>query len=301
MPQNSFDVFEIVPPQTGSSESSRVQIPGEPLPRPSLRERIKQVRARTRSFLPILLGMFIAFAAMFAYDLVRPATPRLTEEKVNELVASAMASATPPPARGSLVYDQIAPALVRVEAQLTAGDDKRAFGTGVVVDDMGAILSSFHIVKGALKIEVVFYEGTRSEASVVAKDEAQDIVVLRARTPPDLLIPAVLGNPGALRVGDDVYAVGNPFGIRNSMSACVVSGLNRNFKSPKTGSTLSNLIQFDAAANPGNSGGPLLNRDGEVVGIVTALYNPTEQEVFVGIAFAVPLDSAGGAMGSPPW
>ena len=301
MPQNSFDVFEIVPPQTGSSESSRVQIPGEPLPRPSLRERIKQVRARTRSFLPILLGMFIAFAAMFAYDLVRPATPRLTEEKVNELVASAMASATPPPARGSLVYDQIAPALVRVEAQLTAGDDKRAFGTGVVVDDMGAILSSFHIVKGALKIEVVFYEGTRSEASVVAKDEAQDIVVLRARTPPDLLIPAVLGNPGALRVGDDVYAVGNPFGIRNSMSAGVVSGLNRNFKSPKTGSTLSNLIQFDAAANPGNSGGPLLNRDGEVVGIVTALYNPTEQEVFVGIAFAVPLDSAGGAMGSPPW
>ncbi len=301
MPQNSFDVFEIVPPQTGSSESSRAQIPGEPLPRPSLRERIKQVRARTRSFLPILLGMFIAFAAMFAYDLVRPATPRLTEEKVNELVASAMASATPPPARGSLVYDQIAPALVRVEAQLTAGDDKRAFGTGVVVDDMGAILSSFHIVKGALKIEVVFYEGTRSEASVVAKDEAQDIVVLRARTPPDLLIPAVLGNPGALRVGDDVYAVGNPFGIRNSMSAGVVSGLNRNFKSPKTGSTLSNLIQFDAAANPGNSGGPLLNRDGEVVGIVTALYNPTEQEVFVGIAFAVPLDSAGGAMGSPPW
>jgi len=98
-----------------------------------------------------------------------------------------------------------------------------------------------------------------------------------------------------------VFVVGNPFGIRNSLSAGVVSGLNRNFKSPKTGATLSNLIQFDAAANPGNSGGPLLNRDGEVVGIVTALYNPTDQEVFVGIAFAVPIDAAGGAMGSPPW
>ena len=98
-----------------------------------------------------------------------------------------------------------------------------------------------------------------------------------------------------------MFAAGNPFGIRNSFSAGVVSGLNRNFKSPKSGATLSNLIQFDAAANPGNSGGPLLNRDGEVVGIVTALYNPTDQEVFIGIAFAVPIDAAGGAMGSPPW
>lgn len=304
MSGNSFEIFDQTPEhKPGVPDLPPQQLAGAQLPSSArtMRVRIKQILARTRSFLPILLGMFIAFAAMFAYDFTRPTTARLTEQRVNELVASAMASATPPPSRGSLAYEQIAPALVRVEAQQTVGDDKRALGTGVVIDDSGAILSSYHIVKGALKIEVVFYEGTRSDASIVAKDEEQDMVVLRARTPPALLIPAVLGNPGSLRVGDDVYAVGNPFGIRNSMSAGVVSGLNRNFKSPKTGSTLSNLIQFDAAANPGNSGGPLMNRDGEVVGIVTALYNPTDQEVFVGIAFAVPIDSAGGAMGSPPW
>jgi S1-C subfamily serine protease len=268
---------------------------------PPLRERIKQLRARARPFIPLVTGMLIAFAAMFIYDFATPAGPRMSDQRVNELVAMAMASATPPPSFASRAYEMIAPSLVRVEAQLTAGDDKRAFGTGVVVDEGGAILSSLHIVNRAFKIEVVFYEGTRSDASIIAKSEEQDIVVLRARTPPQPLIPAILGSPGALRVGDEVFAAGNPFGIRNSFSAGVVSGLNRNFKSPKSGATLSNLIQFDAAANPGNSGGPLLNRDGEVVGIVTALYNPTDQEVFIGIAFAVPIDAAGGAMGSPPW
>ncbi|MBI5302212.1 MAG: trypsin-like peptidase domain-containing protein [Chloroflexi bacterium] len=306
MPPNSFDPFEKkLVSKPGVPEPLLRSMPGSKPPGPSritrLRERAKQMRARARSFLPLLLGMFIAFGAMFAYDFARPATPRLTEQKIGELVASAMASATPPPSRGSLAYEQIAPSLVRIEAQLTAGDDKRAFGTGVVVDEGGAILSSYHIVKGAIKIEVVFYDGTRSDATVIAKVEEQDTVVLRARTPPAFLIPAVLGNPGSLRVGDEAFVVGNPFGIRNSMSAGVISGLNRNFKSPKTGATLSNLIQFDAAANPGNSGGPLMNSYGEVVGIVTALYNPTDQEVFVGIAFAVPIDAAGGAMGSPPW
>ncbi|CAG0941113.1 Putative serine protease HhoA [Anaerolineae bacterium] len=304
-----------VSPPLGKPSGKKSDIP-EPLSRklpgkqpsgPSritrLRERVKrlQLRTRARSFIPVLAGMAIALVALFIYDTVSVRTPRLTENRVNELVASAMASATPPPSFASRAYDNVALALVRVEAQMTAGDDKRAYGTGVVIDETGMILSSLHIVDKALKIEVVFYEGTRTDASVVAKDAEQDIVVLRPRNPPFPIIPAVLGSPGALHVGDDVYAVGNPFGIRNSMSAGVVSGLNRNFKSPKTNTTLSNLIQFDAAVNPGNSGGPLLNRDGEVVGIVTALYNPTDQEVFVGIGFAVPINAAGGALGSPPW
>ena len=104
-----------------------------------------------------------------------------------------------------------------------------------------------------------------------------------------------------MRVGEKVLAVGNPFGISNSLTAGVVSGLNRTFASPKTGEKLTNLIQFDAAVNPGNSGGPLLNRDGEVVGIVAALLNPTEQDFFIGIGFAISIDTAGGALGSPPY
>ena len=111
----------------------------------------------------------------------------------------------------------------------------------------------------------------------------------------------MLAGSRGLRVGDDVVAVGNPFGITNSVSAGVVSGLGRNFKSPKAGISLRNVIQFDAAVNPGNSGGPLVNRDGEVVGVVSALLNPTDQDVFIGIGFAVTMEAAGGAMGSPPY
>ena len=106
---------------------------------------------------------------------------------------------------------------------------------------------------------------------------------------------------GILQVGDEVFAVGHPFGIVNSLTAGVVSGLGRTFKTAKTSQTLKNLIQFDAAINPGNSGGPLLNRNGEVVGVVTGLLNPTEQEVFIGIGFAVPIETAAAAAGSPPY
>jgi S1-C subfamily serine protease len=104
-----------------------------------------------------------------------------------------------------------------------------------------------------------------------------------------------------LALGDDVMAVGFPFGIGPSVSAGVVSGLRREYRSPEGKRVLTNLIQFDAAANPGNSGGPLVTAEGEVVGIVTGLLNPTEQRVFIGIGFAVPIESAAGAVGLSPF
>ena len=105
-----------------------------------------------------------------------------------------------------------------------------------------------------------------------------------------------------LAPGDHVFAVGFPFGIGPSVSAGIVSGLNRNFMSPEGKRMLSNLIQFDAAANPGNSGGPLVTAEGEVVGIVTAILNPNEnQRTFVGIGFAVPIENAASAVGMPPF
>ena len=105
----------------------------------------------------------------------------------------------------------------------------------------------------------------------------------------------------ALRPGDHVIAVGHPFGIGPSVSYGVVSGLKREFRSPEGTKTLTNLIQFDAAANPGNSGGPLVTMDGQVVGIVTAIYNPNGQRSFVGIGFAVPIENAASAAGMPPF
>jgi S1-C subfamily serine protease len=113
-------------------------------------------------------------------------------------------------------------------------------------------------------------------------------------------VPATLGNPGAMRVGDEAYAVGHPFGLYGSMSAGVISGLSRSFQPPDSNHQLQGLIQIDAAVNPGNSGGPLLNRDGQVIGIIVGLVNPTKEDVFIGIGLAVPIDVAGGALGSPP-
>ena len=144
-----------------------------------------------------------------------------------------------------------------------------------------------------------FADGTESRAFVVVEEPENDIAVLVPADLPAVFLPATLGSIGALRVGDEVFAVGNPLGLAGSMSAGVISGFERTF-TPKDGDvTIEGLIQFDAAVNPGNSGGPLLNRLGQVVGIVTGLVNPTDQEVFIGIGFAVPIDVAAGAAGGP--
>jgi S1-C subfamily serine protease len=128
-----------------------------------------------------------------------------------------------------------------------------------------------------------------------------DLAVLQAKTLPDDLVPATLRTTQGLAPGEEVVAVGFPFGIGPSASAGVISGLGREFRSPQGKRLLTNLIQFDAAANPGNSGGPLVTLDGEVVGIVTGILNPTEQRVFVGIGFAVPIESAATAVGLSPF
>jgi S1-C subfamily serine protease len=176
-----------------------------------------------------------------------------------------------------------------------------AVGTGVVIVDSGIILTALHVVTDAETVLVVFADGAESPAAVVARQPENDLAVLQAMVIPDDLIPATMAGSGTLQVGDEVAAVGHPFGVPNSLSAGVVSGLGRTYTSPDTGIPMSGLIQFDAAVNPGNSGGPLINRDGEVVGIVTALLNPTEREFFVGIGLAVTIETAGGLAGEPVW
>ena len=175
-------------------------------------------------------------------------------------------------------------------------------GTGVViVDTKGIILTNLHVVLGASKIKVVFFDGLESEATVIGVQPENDLAVLKASNLPDDLKAAVLRSTQDLAPGDEVVAAGFPFGIGPSASAGIISGLKREYRSPEGKRLLTNLIQFDAAANPGNSGGPLVTMDGEVVGIVTAILNPTDQRVFVGIGFAVPIENAASAVGMSPF
>ena len=175
-------------------------------------------------------------------------------------------------------------------------------GSGVVIDDKGDILTNLHVIHSTDRWVVTFFDGSKSEASVVNVQPENDLAVIRTKSQPDDLKPATLASTAGLYPGDTVVAVGFPFGIGPSVSSGVVAGLKREFDDPtdKDKPTLTNLIQFTAAVNPGNSGGPLVNRDGEVVGIVTAIYNPTGQRVFAGMAFAVPIENAAKAVGNNP-
>src|SRR5262249_40042132 len=147
----------------------------------------------------------------------------------------------------------------------------------------GQIMTANHVVDGATSIEVVFADGTHTSATVVSSSPDTDIAVLAPAQLPSVVVPAVLD--GGVRIGDDAYSVGNPLGLADTLTAGVVSGLDRSIGREDGGGELTGLIQFDAAVNPGSSGGPLLNRQGQVVGIVTALANPTGQRFFVGIGF----------------
>jgi S1-C subfamily serine protease len=273
----------------------------------SVRDRFRaqwaHLRERARKTLPFLSGVLAALLALFLYNAFVPGAKPLTQTEVNAAISSALASATPRPAFSTYVYQVIQPSLVWIEAEGvdSNGDSNRGLGTGVIIDAFGNILTSLHVVDGAPSIKLTFADGTQSAAVIAEAQPERDIAVLQAETLPPQFLPATIGNAGALQVGDEAYVVGNPFGLYSSMSAGVISGFNRTFQPPGTGQAIEGLIQVDAAVNPGNSGGPLLNRYGHVVGIVTGIINPTDESFFVGIGFAVPFDAAAGGGGSPPY
>jgi S1-C subfamily serine protease len=237
------------------------------------------------------------------------AKPPLTIEQIDAAIRQSIED-KPLIAPESRAYDAIIPSVVRVVGLMTEGDDgsdskengtvERGVGTGVVIIDNGTILTNLHVVVGAKRLRVTFFDGHESEATMVGAQPENDLAVLRAKSIPDDLQAATMRSTGDLLPGDEVVAVGFPFGIGPSASGGIVSGLKRSFRAPE-GERLTNLIQFDAAANPGNSGGPLVTMDGSVVGIVTAILNPGDQGTFIGIGFAVPIENAAAAAGMPPF
>lgn len=277
----------------------------------------------------MLLGAMAAWAAMrWAPPLSKP----LTQKDIDRAVLHTLQN-NDLPAPGAKAYaavagsvvrvvgysDKVAPSVALGKPKLGAKpgakperkaedaeeeedeDERRGVGTGVVIIDNGTILTNLHVVYGAKRIEVTFADGLTAEADITGLQPENDLAVLRAKRIPDDLKAATLRSTGDLMPGDRVTAVGHPFGLATSVSHGVVSGLKREFRSPEGRRILTNLIQFDAAANPGNSGGPLVTDDGAVVGIVTAIYNPTAERFFVGIGFAVPIENAAQAAGMPPF
>jgi serine protease DegQ len=265
----------------------------------------------------------LGLALVLAWGAGRPPAPELTQDDIDAAVLYALDHLSLP-SRSARAAESVRESVVRVRGfrEEPAGDDEiegasedapedppedplrpdeGSVGSGVVIVDSGMILTNLHVVVGAGRITVTFFDGYESEAELVAAQPENDLAVIRALSIPDDLPAATLGSAGRLRPGDEVVAVGFPFGIGPSVSAGVVSGLDREIRSPEGRRLLRGLIQFDAAVNPGNSGGPLVTMDGEVVGVVTAILNPSEARTFIGIGFAATMESASAAVGVAPF
>lgn len=269
------------------------------------RARFKGFYQRRQRWFGVLGTAVIAALVFAAYQAFVPGARNYTQHDIDLAVRSTLEHIPEPPNHASRAYATIRPSVVRVN-QLEKEKDSdelevKGVGTGVIIDEKGTILTNLHVVAGADKVGVEYVDGTKSDAEVISVQPENDLAVLKPATIPDDIVPATLKSTAKLRPGDEVIAVGNPFGIGVSVSDGIISGLRRNYQSADGKSNLTNLIQFDAAANPGNSGGPLVTADGEVVGIVTAILNPTSQRVFIGIGFAVPIENAAAAAGLSPF
>jgi putative serine protease PepD len=161
-------------------------------------------------------------------------------------------------------------------------------GSGVIVNRSGHIVTSYHVVQGSSHLEVTLADGSRWQASVVGTSPRTDLAVIKIEAPPKQLKPLQLGSSASLRVGQKVLAVGNPFGLGQTLTTGTISSLGRDVRISQD-VVIEKVIQADAAINPGNSGGPLINSDGEVIGINTAIFSPTGTSV--GIGFAIPVDT----------
>jgi len=252
----------------------------------------------------VVLGALLGGIVIWSFDSGSKAPVALDRANVESIVMETLATKSIP-SRVTQVANQAIASMVSIRTldseppsdNLISSKGK---GAGFVIKDDGTILTNHHVIAGSDRIVVTFADGLESPAALISSQPERDLAVLQPARIPDDLEPVTLAASGQLDLGDLVVAIGFPFGVGPSVSAGVVSGLNRTF--PLSGrQDLEGLIQFDAAVNPGSSGGPLLNQDGEVVGVVTAILNPSPSGTFAGVGYAITMDSAANAAGIPPF
>jgi len=221
------------------------------------------------------------------------ATTSRTPTAVNSNNSNGQASVNTACLAANDVYQQALPSVVEITSTASSRfGESEGQGSGIIIDEQGSILTNNHVVSGADTLEVTLADGSVLPATVVGTDPGNDLAVVHIDPPTGGLTAARLGDSDKLLVGDPVFALGNPFGLENTFTEGIVSAVGRTYSSGSGTRDLRNMIQTDAAVNPGNSGGPLLDCHGEVVGINTLLENPTGQSVNVGIAFAVSINTA---------
>ena len=218
-------------------------------------------------------------------------------------VASAAASAAPgegaardftPDERTNIaVYDAVNRSVVNINTKTTVPTGlfllevpSEGAGSGIVLDKQGHVLTNFHVIENAKEIQVLLFDGSSHQATLVGFDPATDVAVIKVAAPVDVLVPVNFGTSNDLRVGQRVFAIGNPFGLERTLTTGIISSLNRSLPT-RTGRTIKSIIQTDAAINPGNSGGPLLDSSSRLIGMNTAIASRTGQSA--GVGFAIPV------------
>lgn len=270
--------------------------PRPPLPpRPAWRALIARLRERIHGLGPVAAGALTALAVVGLSGVLAPRPVQLTRAEVDKAVQDALASATPKPNVPVAAYQGIKESVVLVKTRGRGEAAALARGSGFLLDSGGTIVTSLHVVRDAVEIAVVFFDGEETSATLAESRADFDVALL------DVLAsgrrPAVLASPKDLKVGDEAIVVGSPLGLRNSLSVGVISRLGSSVQPTWAAQPIGGLIQFDATLYPENSGGPLVNRRGEVIGIVVAPSGTGPS----GIGFAVPIDSDATASGSNPF
>ncbi len=255
---------------------------------------------RLRLPLTVLAGALLGLGVVVLYLQLNPQPGKYSDSDIGRLAQQKIDAITPSPPvdPGPAIFGTLRPSVVLIYHDQPAqpGQDRtgETAGAGVVVDDSGIILTAYHVVAGATRVNVRFFDGTTTIGAVSQTKPDEDLATVVVPKLPDGVKSATLG--GGAHEGQQVYAIGAPFGLDGSITSGIVSATGRQFTVKENGQVLHDMIQFDAAVNPGNSGGPLVDAGGNVIGIVTGIVNPTGEDVFVGIGFATPIQDSGGVL-----